>query len=373
MIHLVLTAVCAWALIPYLCQYCDRRLARKSYEVTSSVASPVTSPSLQVSAPLTARRGEAEFLESLAMKVRSGVHAQTALIEMANAGELPQQLAEVILHYQDESLHTVLVHFKTMAQNSELSLLATLLLGACRHGSLDPRAVDHAARAVRTTREHSSRMLVASAQARFTLQSLTLLPILSLLGGVIFSSAFRSSVSHPSVIALVAIGMSYNYAGYIWMKKIVSSMKSLSQPTALQELITSTTISLYSGEPLLVAIESWDRINSLGSEVAQRLLHGELLSSALLPLELQCGSSGYSVRQLLIDCYLSGTPTSDVISRLNEDLEFGITQRTNIGIQKLTNKLSFPIVFCVLPAFLLLALLPIVVATFRSLPSTSIA
>lgn len=369
MIHLVLTAVCSWALIPYLCQYCDRRLARQTFAVTSSVASP----SLQVSAPLTAHRDEAELLESLAMKIRSGLHAQPALVGMAKAGELPQQLAEVILHYQDDSLHTVLGHFKTMTQDSDLSLLATLLLGACRHGSLDPRAVDHAARVVRTTREQSSRMLVASAQARFTLQSLTLLPILSLLGGVIFSSAFRSSASHPGVIALVVIGVSCNYAGYIWMKKITSSVKSLSQPTPLQELITSTAVSLYSGEPLLVAIESWHGINSLGSEVAERLMIGESLSSALLPLELKCGSSGHSVRQLLIDCYLSGTPTSEVIARLNEDLEFGITQQTNIGIQKLTTKLTFPIVFCVLPAFLFLALLPIVVATFRSLPSTSIA
>lgn len=369
MIHLVLTAVCAWALIPYLSQYCDRRLARQTFAIRRSV----TSPSLQVFAPLTARRDDAELLESLAMKIRSGLHAQSALMEMAETGELPQQLAEAIRHYQDESLHTVLVHFKTMTQDSDLSLLAMLLLGACRHGSIDPRAVDHAARVVRRTRDQSSRMLVASAQARFTLRSLTLMPILSLLSGFIFSEAFRRSVSHPGVIALVVIGVSCNYVGYFWMNKIISSVKSLSQTTPLQELITSTTVSLYAGEPLLVAIESWGGINPLGSEIAQRLTKGESLSSALVPLEMQCGGPGHSVRQLLIDCYFSGTPTSDVVTRLNEDLEFGITQRTNIGIQKLTTKLSFPIVFCVLPAFLFLALLPIVVATFRSLPSTSIA
>lgn len=366
MILAVLSVLFSWLIFPRLCLFFDRRIAQRAFTATSSEQF-----AYQLVTPRQASHfNDAELLESLAMKIRGGMNAQSALEEMAQSQELPEMLRKVLQTHYSEPLETVLVQFQAAAKSSQYSDLATLLLQSCRYGSLEPVALDEAARTVRTTRQQMSRLLVASAQARFTVKVLTSLPLLSVAIGIVFSSTFRSSLQQPTVFAIVVAGICLNSAGYVWMRKIATSVEDSAKPPILHQLVTSMCISLHAGDSLLTAIEKWDGSNSIGTDIACRLSQGESLAHALLPLERDGGNSGRTVRRLLLDNHQMGTPLSELVVRLQEDVESEISHRTNIGIQHMTTKLTFPVVFCVLPSFVLLAVLPVVVASFSSLSST---
>lgn len=359
----------SWLLFPRLCLFFDRRITQRAFTSASSEQpAPLLVPPRQ-----EFHFSDAEVLESLAMRIRGGMNAKSALDEMAQSQELPEMFSNVVHSHYSASLETTLQHFQAVAKNSHLYDVATLLLLSCRYGSLEPVALDEAARTVRASKQQMSRLLVASAQARFTVKALTSLPLLSVAAGIFFSSTFRSSLQQPTFLVIVAVGMFLNWAGYIWMKNITTSVQDLAKPSALQQLVTSTSISLHAGDSLLTAIEKWKGVNSVGTEIARHLSQGDSLVHALLPLERDCGNAGRTVRRLLIDNHQMGTPLTDLVQRLQEDVESEISLRTNIAIQHMTTKLTFPVVFCVLPAFLVLALLPVVVASFASLPSTSLS
>ena len=366
---MVLSVVFSWLLFPRLCLFFDRRIAQHTFTAASSEGST----NQQATVRRVSHFSDAEILESLAMRIRGGINAQPALEEMAQSQELPEILREVLQTHYSEPLDTTLVRFQAAAVSSQYSDLAALLLQSCRYGSLEPVALDEAARTVRASKHQMSRLLVASAQARFTVKALASLPLLSVAAGILFSSTFRSSLQQPIFLVIVAVGMFLNCAGYIWMRNITTSVQDLARPSALQQLVTSTSISLHAGDSLLTAIEKWNGVNSVGTEIAQHLSQGDSLAHALLPLERDCGNAGRTVRRLLLDNYQMGTPLTDLVQRLQEDVESEISLRTNIALQHMTTKLTFPVVFCVLPAFLVLALLPVVIASFASLPSTSLS
>ncbi len=366
---MVLSVAFSWLLFPRLCLFFDRRITQRAFTSTSSEQS-----AHQQATPRHASHfSDAEILESLAMRIRGGMNAQSALEEMAQSQELPEILREVLQTHYSEPLDITLVRFQAAAVGSQYSDLASLLSQSCRYGSLEPMALDEAARAVRATRQQMSRLLVASAQARFTVKVLTSLPLLSVAIGSVFSSTFRSSLQQPAVLAIVVAGICLNSAGYVWMKKIATVVKESARPTPLHQLVTSMCISLHAGDSLLTAIEKWDGSNSVGTDIASRLSQGESLANALLPLERDGGNAGRTVRRLLLDNHQMGTPLSELVVRLQEDVESEISHRTNIGIQHMATKLTFPVVFCILPSFVLLALLPVVVSSFSSLSSTSLS
>lgn len=366
---IVLSVAFSWLLFPRLCLFFDRRIAQHAFTAPSSEqpAHPQATPRQE------SHFSDAEILESLAMRIRGGMNAQSALQEMTQSQELPEILRQVLQTHYSEPLDTTLVRFQAAAANSQYSDLATLLLQSCRYGTLEPVALDEAARTVRATKQQTSRLLLASAQARFTVKALTSLPLLSVAAGILFSSTFRSSLQQPTFLVIVAVGMFLNCVGYIWMKNITTSVQDLARPSALQQLVTSMSVSLHAGDSLLTAIDKWNGVNSVGTEIAQHLSQGDSLARALMPLERDCGNAGRTVRRLLIDNHQMGTPLTELVQRLQEDVESEISLRTNIAIQHMTTKLTFPVVFCVLPAFLVLALLPVVIASFASLPSTSLS
>lgn len=351
-----------------MCRFFDRRLVRRQFTDPRLPTQTVTPKVLRLSSQID----DAEIFESLAMKIRSGHHAWVALDELAKDEALPDLLIHLLSENHSASLQSVLQNFYAQTAQTKTSQFARLLLQSYRHGTLEPSALDHAARAVRQQIQRTSQLRIATAQARLTIRVLTLLPVISVVMGIVLSSSFRSSLQNYGVIAIVVFGLVLNVVGYIWMHVINKSIETNSQPSLLHQLVTSATISLQSGESLISAIEKWGEVNFVGELVRQRFIRGESLSSALLALEMQCGEKGRTVRQLLLDNHQSGTPASDLIARLQEDANSDLSNRINVGIQQISTKLTFPVVLCVLPAFLLLTFIPVVVASFSSLSSTSL-
>lgn len=157
------------------------------------------------------------------------------------------------------------------------------------------------------------------------------------------------------------------------MRLMMQSIEESSRPSALEELLTSTTISVHAGDALTSAMQRWGGVNSLGQQVELRLHNGDSLSRALIPLEDECPHFGPVVRRLLVENHQAGSSLTDVLVRLKSDLETDSSRRTEILMHQLSTKLTVPVVLCILPAFLILALMPVAIASLGSLPSPSMS
>jgi len=368
MLHLVMSVVVSLWAFPRVTQWCDQRLAqhrihrRDVHEISATIRHSSSDDN-----------DAAEIFELLAIKIRGGMNAGRALQILADANVIPARLGKVVRQQPLLPLQQVLTQFSAMATTESELLIATLLLQAYRQQSLEPSALDMAAQFVRDNSRRTNRIQAATAHARLTLRILTALPIVSLVAGILFSTTVRQSITQPGPLLFVAIGGFLDASAWVWMHNIAVSVAKSGQPTELHQLLTCVSISVTAGDSLVAALERSGTTNSLGLLISQTLTQGGSLSEALGLLDKVGGSLGSTAKRLLLDTHRSGTPVMDVVQRLVNDVEAESTRQCDIGIQQLSTKLVLPTVFCVLPAFLLLALMPVAIASFGAFPAPALS
>lgn len=102
-------------------------------------------------------------------------------------------------------------------------------------------------------------------------------------------------------------------------------------------------------------------------EVERRLHRGDGLADALRSLPAVLGPSLNSVADTLAIAERHGTPISDALTQLSQDVRQQRQRSAEADARKLPVRLSFPLVFCTLPSFVLVAIAPAVLAALSSL------
>ena len=366
MVRLVVTVVVAWWFTPRFCRLCDKWCSQRRLSATS------TSPAPNSQTPVISKlpqHSNADIFESLAMSVRRGAHPLVALENLAVEGALPPSFTHIVLQQPTQPLWDVLTQLRESVVDTGEEILASLLLQSYRHGSLEPSALDVAAHTIRSNEVRKSRLLAATAHARITVRVLSILPALVLAVSCLFSEQVRETLGGPIGLILLFLGLVLNCVGYLWMRGISRSVEQLSQPSTLYQLLVSASISIEAGDSLSGAIEQWRHINPVGRACAEILASGKPLTTALMPLTNDCGPLGSVMRRLLIESHQSGTPLAGVVSRLRNDVEADSDRTIAERVQQMSTRLTLPIVFCTLPSFVLLALMPVAIASLGSLPS----
>ena len=367
MLHLVMSVVVSWWAVPRVGRLYDQRVTRQRFQHQQTV---VDSPTRQHHP--TKEIDTAEVFDLLAMKIRSGIDARHALDVLANDRMLPKELELILCEKSELPLEKVLITFRNVTRSSSHELLATLLLQAYRHQSLEPSALDLAAQCARDTTQRVQRVRAATAHSRLTLRILTVMPIAALALSAVVSSTMRRALIRPLSLTLILFGTLLDVGGWIWMRNITSSVEKLADPTDLHQLLTSMSISLTAGDSLLIALDRSGDVNSLGFEISTSLAHGNSLAQALQYLDDRHGQLGNTVKRVLLDNQRAGTSLIDVVGRLLHDSGAKLNHQVDTRIQQLSTALTLPTVFCVLPAFLLLALMPVAIASFGALPASAV-
>lgn len=102
-------------------------------------------------------------------------------------------------------------------------------------------------------------------------------------------------------------------------------------------------------------------------EVERRLHRGDGLADALRSLPEVLGPSLNSVADTLAIAERHGTPISDALVQLSQEVRQQRQRSAEADARKLPIRLSFPLVFCTLPSFVLVAIAPAVLAALSSL------
>ena len=107
------------------------------------------------------------------------------------------------------------------------------------------------------------------------------------------------------------------------------------------------------------------------TQVADRLDIGQPFTEAIVQLRTQLGAGAVALVDLVTASHRYGLPMAQVVSQLSTEAR-AARRRRNEGLARaLPIKLSFPLVVCTLPSFVLLAIAPAVMAALTSLGSNA--
>lgn len=140
----------------------------------------------------------------------------------------------------------------------------------------------------------------------------------------------------------------------------------------LPEVVDLIALALASGlnVPLAIAAVGRRASGSLAAElsqVAEDSARGRRLADCLDELPLRCGEALRPLTTLLAAGERYGVPLVESLDRLAFDVRASERRRAEEVARRLPVKMLFPLVVCILPAFGLLTLGPMLVTSFPSL------
>lgn len=382
-----------WWAAPRVFLFADRRLARARIAPTQR---PLDEPGRVTSDEAVATRrlrvpvsGDNDLLmlsamcDSTARALRSGRSPADALVESIDRLGTPSHTWLQVRHQaaRGDALANVLdTACDAMPQGSDNRMCLELLRSSMVGPTPVAAGIEHAAAVLRDVAAMRADLAVATSQARLSTRVLTLLPFVVLLGGLATNQSFRASVTSRGVLFPLALGLVLNRVGWAWILRCLARAMEEASRYDLTELIDRVCVSLMAGCSLSEACEhlatrtsgtvgggATNGGSSVGDEIARRVREGRTLGDALEPLSQTYALSGRLFADVLVSAERDGLPVVASVARIAQDVRMERRRRVDSAIRRIPVQLTFPLVACILPGFLLTTLVPLVASSLGAL------
>ncbi|PHX70924.1 MAG: hypothetical protein CK521_05995 [Acidimicrobium sp.] len=361
-----------WCMTPRFFRFLDvvemQRRLHGSHLVSKNVQSPSSLPALQQKD----KSQEVEFAslcDSLARATRSGAAPHDAILASLQRHQFHHPCWSALLTDMAslQSCETALATARdSVDSHSNDAQCLSLLESTMLHGNFVPSALDHASSVLRDQAACSAELMVAASHAQLSARLLSSLPFVLLVGAILVSSQFRSSLWSPIVLCPLFLGFVLNRIGWHWISTLISRAIRY-EPDVIGQLTEHLCVSLRTGLSMTHACERWHTVSPTGNAVAELISAGAPLEEALLPLATADPISGKNLGHTIVEAERDGLPILDTVMRLATDHRTQRRRQTDMRIQQLPTHLTIPLVLCVLPSFLLLSVAPLVLASLSQL------
>lgn len=230
-------------------------------------------------------------------------------------------------------------------------------------------AVESGARSLRGSAAIAADARSAVSYTNSSVNVLTLIPLLVICWLIIRDVNVRQFLTTtPGAVCLVA-GISLNGLGRWLVRRISTSARQSN--SELADFIDLITVHLRSANPpaLAFANASSDAVGEIG-QAARRVVasmdSGMRFVEALAEHRSTFSTSAYVLIDALIDTERDGLPPRELFSRLSADAHTERRRESDRRIRALPVRLSLPLVGCILPAYVLLAVIPLLAAQISS-------
>lgn len=336
-------AVCIWALAPRCFRFFDTREARRRLHGSSAALSQQPPP-----------------IDHRAINTTSAFPDGSRLLQLSAIAESLARASRTAMPSVEAALSEL------HPQHPDDAVCKDLLMSTVVNGVFVSSALDHAASLMRDMAACRADVAVAATQARLSARMLTYMPHVALFLGIAFSNNFRSHLLTLPVLLPIACGIALNRIGWAWILRLIH--RSLTQQaTELSVLTDHLCVSLRAGHTLPHSCELWESTSPSGSDVARLLKAGQPFDSALIALENNLGVGGASLAGVLREANRDGLPIVATVARLSADARTERRRTADTLIRQLPTKLSLPLVLCILPSFLLAAVVPLAVSNLARL------
>lgn len=347
------------ALLPAVINLCDRTLALRHLRghparvrQRTRVAPAVTRLHTRAGAVHTGAESAAGWFGTIARGVRAGLPAVEAVLAAvppsAAAADFLRGLAA------GQPLHGALT--------SPDPVVAAL--GDCMHGgSLSPAALDMAASSARAAAEVRGEVRVAVSYARQSARFLTVLPFAMLVLVASLSGTARSGLAATGPLVCIAAGVAANITGARWMRRIISSAVRPAPSDTMASVAESIAAHLTAGGTVTSALDALSHRHPPCAESGRLMRAGLPLEDAVRPLSV----AGPGVARTIVQAHHDGLPLAPALRRLAGEMRVRHRDELLAAVRAIPARATVPLVLCVLPSFVLTAVVPLGLASFGAM------
>ena len=314
-------------------------------------------------------------LDAVVAALRSGGTLRDGLASASVHGPLAADIRRVLDHGDDATLRDALDTLARTHPVRPLRFAVSAMLLALDTGAAQTPALEAAAARVRHRVAAAREVRALSAPARASGAVIACTPfVFAVLVVLIDPSVMRAALGSTAGRVCILLGVAFELVGARWMRALVASplAQAPSIDDELADFADLLALALGAGLTVATALAAVaPRVEgSVGRAVRvalARVAGGRRLHDELAALPSVLGPAAQPLVDVMRAAQHDGAPAAAAIERLASELHHAGRQRVTERVQRLPVLLLFPLVGCVLPAFVLLAVVPIALGSVLAL------
>ena len=323
---------------------------------------------------------------ALARALRGGDTLNRAVRSVAPPACAADALAPALLALErGASVGAALSAIQT--SSTHLDLVVVVLRACAEHGGTAAEPIDRAAAALRQRAALTAERATQSAQARMSALVMTILPGAMLLMLLVTSRSVRASravagrlrgpdarsgiepdrldvdASHHRRVGVTPTQPLHRRRSRIEARRALDELPDLVELVVIAVRAGATPTAALA----IAAPNAPHRLAVVLGDVEHRLRRGQRLADALLAFTEALGHEATAFVDALATADRYGLPLGPVLDRLAGDIRDERRRRAERHARTLPVRLSFPLVTCTLPSFVLLAIVPALLGAVSTL------
>ena len=247
--------------------------------------------------------------------------------------------------------------------------LALRAIAVASEGGDAVHAVEAAARTLRVTAAITAESRTAVAHTKASINVLTWVPLVLATWLIARDERARAFFVSTAGFACLLIGVSLHWVGRRWVQRLAVSAARVDSD--VPDFVDVVSVYLRSGQPPALAfLHASDTapgtVGVAAREVAERVHNGERFVDVLTSSRSEFGLHAQPMIDALIDTERDGLAPRELFDRLATDAHAQRRRDADMRIRVLPVRLTLPLVGCILPAYVLLAVIPLLASQLSS-------
>ena len=373
----VVVGVCAWTTTSVVLArhviepYFFRRLVRRRLTPRRAARKrPLLRARRRAAQPLPSER-HANALDAIGRELRLGSSLHAAVIAVIERQQITEWQWLSDASREGHMLGAVIRLNNSLNEASPDAApdLALRAIAVASEGGDAVHAVEAAARTLRVTATITGESRTAVAHTKASINVLTWVPLVLATWLIARDERARAFFVSTAGFACLLIGVSLHWVGRRWVQRLAVSASRVDSD--VPDFVDVISVYLRSGQPPALAFlhasnTAPGTIGVAAREVAERIHNGERFVDVLTSSRSEFGLHAQPMIDALIDTERDGLAPRELFDRLATDAHAQRRRDADMRIRVLPVRLTLPLVGCILPAYVLLAVVPLLASQLSS-------
>ncbi len=247
--------------------------------------------------------------------------------------------------------------------------LALRAIAVAGEGGDGVHAVETAARTLRVTAAITAESQTAVAHTKASIAVLTWVPVLLATWLILRDAGAREFFTSVIGAVCLVLGFTLQWIGRRWVQRLTASAARVESD--IPDFVDVVAVHLRSGQPPALAFINASQavsgdLGTAARQVATQVHNGGRFVDVLTAHRHKFGLRAQSLIDALIDTERDGLPPRELFERLATDAHAQRRRDADARIRALPIRLTLPLVGCILPAYVLLAVVPLLASQLSS-------
>jgi len=343
-----------------------RRL--RTPDVVAPHRTTVTAPAKK-GGPVGEHEVLAAALDAMARELRLGSSLHAAVIAAFDRHPVATLEWLVEAAQRGDALGSIIHERLSTTPDDQGTAYALRVITAAADGGDPVHAVESAARTLRSTAAIIADSRTAVAQTRTSINVLTWVPLIIAAWMMLRNASVRSFFGSTAGVFCLAAGISLNWAGRHIVRRLTDHVTRVD--SVVPDFVDVVSIHLRAGKPPALAfLQASETATGAMSQpvhaVSAAQNRGERFVEALLANRQSFPLRAQPLLDALIDTERDGLSPRELFERLASEAHAQRRRDAEQRIRALPVRLTLPLVGCVLPAYVLLAVVPLLAGQLTS-------